>query len=421
MTSGTAGGVRPTAPVLRPLSVAEHPAYYRLVCNAFNADMRDLDREHDLVLFEPERSLAAFDEKEIIGTAASYTRSMTVPGGALPVAAVTMVAVAPAHRRRGVLTAMMRRQLTDLSEQQGEAVAALWASEGAIYQRFGYGRGATGAKLSACTQALRLRPETDTGSGRVRLVGEEEARPQLAAVYEAVRPGCTGFLDRPGRWWDHRLYDPEHWREGSTSLRFALYGEPDGRTTGYAVYRTKAAWEDWGEPSGHLTVREMFATTPQAYAAVWSYLAGLDLVRTVERFHGPADEPLAYLVADARAVRLQLIDNLWVRVTDVGRALAGRRYATEVDVVFEVADSFCPWNAGRWRLAGGPEGASCARTTDPADLVLTSTELGAAYLGGTSLHTLAAAGRVREVRPGALRAAAAGFATERPPWCPEIF
>src|SRR5215475_2205726 len=336
MTSTPAGAL-PTAPVLRPIGIEEHPAYYRMICNTFNGDMRDADREHEIALFEPERSLAAFDAKEIVGSAAIHTRNMTVPGGVLPVAAVTLVAVAPTHRRRGLLTAMMRRQLTELYEQRREAVAALWASEGAIYQRFGYGRGATGAKLSAKTKALRLRPEADTGSGRVRLVGEEEARPQLAAVYEAVRPGCIGFLDRPGRWWDHRLYDPEHWRDGSTSLRFALHDEPDGRTTGYAVYRTKAGWEDWDEPSGQLTIREMFATTPQAYAALWSYLAGLDLIRTVERFHGPADEPLTYLVTDARAVRLQLIDNLWVRVSDVGRALAGRRYACDVDVVFEVA------------------------------------------------------------------------------------
>jgi predicted acetyltransferase len=418
-TSGT--GAQRSTTTLRPISAAEFPEYFRCLTEAFNSDVKDADREQDLAVFEPERSLAAFDGKDIVGTAGIYTRTMTVPGGRLPVAGVTLVSVAPTHRRRGVLTAMIRRQLTELYEQQLEPVAALWASESVIYQRFGYGQGATGAKLTARTPKLALRPEADTGGGRVRLAGEEEARPHLAAVYEAVRPHSPGFLDRNARWWDNRLYNPEHHRQGATSLRFALHEEPDGQITGYAVYRTTSKWDDWDEPASELSIREMFSTTPQAYAATWSYLASLDLVRKVERFHGPLDEPLTYLVADTRAVQLQEIDNLWVRVADVGRALAGRGYAAELDIVLEVADPFCPWNAGRWRLSAGQGGASCERTADPADLALTSTELGVAYLGGTSLHTLAAAGRVRELRAGALRAAATAFAAERPPWCPEIF
>lgn len=421
LTPGAGAGVRRNAPTLRPISVEEFPEYFRALSEAFNSDPKDADREQDLAVFEPERSLAAFDDKDIVGTAGIYSRTMTVPGGQLPIAAVTLVSVAPTHRRRGVLTSMIRRQLTELYEQQREAVAALWASESVIYQRFGYGEGASGAKLNARTPKLALRPETDTGAGRVRLVGEEEARPHLAAVYQAVRPHRPGFLDRPGRWWDNRLYDPEHHRQGGTALRYALHEEPDGEVTGYVVYRTKPKWDDWDEPAGELSIREMFGTTPQAYAALWSFLASLDLIRSVERFHGPLDEPLTYLVADARAVKLQKLDNLWVRLADVGRALAGRAYAAELDVVLEVADPFCPWNAGRWRLSAGPCGASCERSTDPADLALTSTELGAAYLGGTGLHTLAAAGRVRELRAGALRAAAAAFAVERPPWCPEVF
>jgi predicted acetyltransferase len=420
MTASDAGAPQIPA-VLRPVSAEEFPAYFRALSEAFNADPRDADRDQDFTVFEPERSLAALDGKDIVGTSGIYTRTMTVPGGELPVAAVTLVTVAPTHRRRGVLTAMIRRQLTELYEQGRESVAALWASESVIYQRFGYGQGATGARLSARTADLRMRPETDTGAGRIRLVGEEEARPHLAAVYETVRPDSPGFLNRSGKWWDTRLWDPEHHRQGASSLRFALHEEPDGRTTGYALYRTKDKWDEREGPAGELLVREVFASTTQAYAALWSFLASLDLVRTVERGHGPADEPLTYLVADARKVQLRLTDNLWVRVADVGRALAGRGYAAEVDVVLDVADPFCPWNAGRWRLAAGPGGATCERTTDPADLALSSTELGAAYLGGTLLHTLAAAGRLRELRPGALSAAAAAFAVPRPPWCPEVF
>ncbi|HSV65643.1 MAG TPA: GNAT family N-acetyltransferase [Mycobacteriales bacterium] len=409
-----------TTPVLRPIAAEEFPQFYRAIAETFLDDVRESDRESELAVFEPERSLAAFDDKEIVGTTTIISRGMTVPGGELPVAGVTAVSVTPTHRRRGLLTAMMRRQLTELYEQRTEPVAALWASESMIYSRFGYGLAAQGAQLQARTQALTLRPGTDLGGGRVRPATEEEARPHLARVYEAVRLRTPGFLDRCGRWWDQRLRDPEHQREGGAALRLILYEEPSGEVSGYAMYRTKSRWQVSG-PDGEIVIRELAAATPQGQAALWSFLLSIDLVREVTRYLGPLDEPLLHLVTDPRAVRLSVMDHLWVRLADVGRALAARRYGRELDVVLDVDDAFCPWNIGRWRLAAGPGGATCERTTDAADLALASTDLGAAYLGGTSLATLAAAGRVRELRPGALEVAGWAFRAERLPWCPEVF
>jgi predicted acetyltransferase len=405
---------------LRPATVDEFPAYFRLLSEVFHSDPRDDEREIELGVFEPERSLAAFDGKDIVGTACIYSRTLTVPGAQLPFAGVSMVGVAPTHRRRGILTSMIERQLGELHEQRGEPVAALWASESVIYQRFGYGLASLGTTLTARTDRLAFRPGTDTGRGRVRLAAPEESMPHLKTVYEAVRPTRIGFLDRSGRWWNNRVADPEHWRDGGTSLRFALYEEPDGQATGYALYRTKNKWEDDG-PAGEVIIREMVGSSPQAEAALWRFLTSLDLVRTVRRYHGPRDEPLLFLVTDPRAVQQKTIDQLWVRLVDVDRALAARRYAGEIDVVLDVTDPRCPWNAGRWRLAAGPGGATCERTGDPADLALTSTELGAAYLGSTSLATLAAAGRVTELRPGALTAATTAFRAPRPAWTPEVF
>jgi predicted acetyltransferase len=110
-----------------------------------------------------------------------------------------------------------------------------------------------------------------------------------------------------------------------------------------------------------------------------------------------------------------------VRLADVGRALADRTYSTPIDVVLDVTDDFCPWNAGRWRLSGDESGATCTPSTDPADLALTAAELGAVHLGGPTLVGLAAAGRVEERTAGALRAASRAFAGDRQPWCPEVF
>jgi predicted acetyltransferase len=406
--------------VLRPIDISEFPAFFRALMEAFGEDPRDIDREYDLPVFEAERSLAGFDGDQIVSTAGIYTRDMTLPGGPKPVAGVTVVSVAPTHTRRGLLTEMMRRQLTELYEEQREPVAALWASEGGIYGRFGYGLSASRAVLTGNTDALRLRPGTDLGTGRIKLVTAEQARPHLVDVYERQRPTHVGWLSRPGGWWDYRTRDPEHWRGGATSFRYALNTEEDGSVSGYAFYRLKDSW-DARRRDSEVIITELAATTPQAYARLWSFLLGIDLIAAVRKRIAPLDEPLRLQLADPRALQLEILDSLWVRLADVGRALADRTYSRDVDVVLEVTDEFLPWNAGRWRLSGDPDGASCERTGDAADLSLSATDLGAAYLGGTKLAALAQAGRVQEVRPGALTAASQAFGSDREPWCPEVF
>ena len=405
---------------LRPIDADEFPAYFRSLYETFGGDARDDDVEADRWVFEPDRSLATVADKRIVSTAAIFSRRMTVPGGELPVAAVTMVTVSPTHRRQGILRAMMRRQLTELHDEGREPVAALWASEGTIYGRFGYGLAARRARLTGDTRSLTVPRGADAGDGRIRMVSVEEARPHLSSVYETARTGQNGWLDRAGRWWDNRLFDPEHARDGATALRCALYEQAEGTVTGYAIYRIKQRWDETGNQS-EVQVLELTATSPQAYASTWRFVLDLDLVRRVTKRIVPADEPLQHIVTDPNAVRLSLDAGLWVRLADVDRALAARRYATEVDVVLDVDDDFCPWNAGRWRLAAGPTGATCTPTHDPADLQLRAVDLGAAYLGGPSLATLAAAGRVQERRPGALAAASRAFAEDREPWCPEVF
>ena len=405
---------------VRAIDRSEFPGFYRCLSEVFGDDPRDADREVLGSVFEPERSTAVLDGGTVVATAGIYTREMTVPGGPRPVAGVTVVSVQPTHRRRGLLTEMMRRQLTGLHEEQREPVAALWASEGGIYGRFGYGIAARQARWQGSQTALRLRPDVPTGSGRVVLAPAEQARPHVTAVYEALRPTSVGWLERPGRWWDRAFNDPQDNRNGSTSRRYALHTEQDGSVTGVAAYRTKKNWTPERNDS-EVQVADVFTLTPTAYAALWSYLAGIDLHPRLSRDKAPLDDPLPHLLADSRAYDAVGYDSLWVRLADVRRALAARAYRVPVDVVLEVRDAFCPWNAGRVRLSGDATGATCGPTTDPADLELSATQLGAAYLGGTTLASLAAAGLVTEVRPGALAAASLAFSTERSPWCPEVF
>jgi len=407
---------------LRAIDRAEFPAFHRSMAEVFGETVRDSDRERMAGVIEPERTLAAFEGGEIVATGGIYTRDMTLPGGPRPIAGVTLVSVQPTHRRRGLLTSLMREQLTGLFEQEGEPVAALWASEAGIYRRFGYGVAARQLEWEAHSARIRLRPDAPVGPGRVTLVSPEQARPDEIAVYEAVRPTTVGFLSRPGRWWDRRFADPDDQRDGATPRRHALHTEPDGTVTGYAAYRTKQAWsKSWSEGAqGTVQVEALHASTPAAYAALWTFLAGIDLHPKITRSQGPLDDPLLQLLSDPRALKAELIDSLWIRVVDVGRALAARTYRVPVDVVLEVRDEFCPWNAGRWRLSGDATGASCVRTTDPAELSVSATDLGAVFLGGPPLSGIAAAGRVGGAA-ATVSAVGLAFSGEQEPWCPEIF
>jgi len=412
---------------LRPLDPAEFAECHRFGAAVFLADPDEDDRERELSVFEFDRSLAAFDGPTLVGSANAYTRQLTVPGGPTPVAAVSWVSVAPTHRRRGLLTAMMRRQLTEWYEEQREPVAVLWASEPTIYGRFGYGRASDAVTLAVDTRSVRLRPPAGEagapgalGGGALALATPAAARATLADVYERQRTATVGWLDRPGAWWDVRLFDPERRREGASTLRAVLHTGAAGSPDGYALYATKSGWAAGG-PAGEVHVREVVAGDPAAYAALWRFLLELDLVRTVRYRLGGADEPLVHLVDNVRGLHPQVGDGLWVRLVDVPRALAARRYAVDVDVVLDVTDAFCPWNAGRYRLTGGPAGADCRPATGPADLAVDAATLAAAYLGGPTLAALAAAGRVGELRPGALAAASPAFAGLRQPHCPEIF
>ena len=370
-------------------------------------------------VFEPERSLVVADQGEIVGHAAAYTRNLTVPGGPIPAAYVTLVSVAPTHRRQGLLTRMMHRQLSEIAAAGREPVAVLWASEGKIYPRYGYGLASQRLELEVATREVRPPAEPLAGDARLRLVEPADAIPDFAKVYEQLRAERPGYASRDDRWWRFVLADPAADRGGATALRGVVHDTPGG-PTGYALWRTKGGWDSAG-PNAEVWVREVVAADPAGYAALWRFLLGIDLARTASFNFATLDEPLLHLVDEPRRLGARAVDGLWVRIVDLPAALAARRYATQVDVVLDVTDLLLAGNTGRWRLTGGPEGASCTPTEDPADLSCTVLELGSAYLGGPSLGALGAAGRVRELTPGSLARASTAFGWHRMPSAIEIF
>ncbi|WP_019067342.1 GNAT family N-acetyltransferase [Streptomyces hokutonensis] len=402
---------------LRPVIDGEFATWARMIANAYGSDWSDEELAHIRAAIELDRTIAAFDRNTPVGGAALYTRSLTVPGAVLPIAGVTWVGVAPTHRRRGILTSLMREQLTGLHESSGEPIAALGPSEAAIYGRFGYGPATFANQLRCEKRSMLFRPGTDCGSGSILLLDPEAARPLIEKVYDQVRTGSIAWPDRAERFWDSRLADPPHSRGGATSLRYAVHRDRGGDTTGYVLYRINDAQDALGNDTSAVRIVELAAATRQAYAALWSFLAGIDLVPWIE-YEAAVDEPLPHLLTDRRAVRSTMVDRLWVRLVDVDRALAGRRYSTPLDVVLDIKDDFCQWNSGRYRLQAEGDAVVCERTKDPADLQLTASELGAAFLGGTTFASLASAGLVRELRSGTLTRTTRAFRADREPFYP---
>lgn len=338
----------------------------------------------------------------------------------MPAAGVTMVGVSPTHRRQGVLSSMMRRQLDDV-RAAGEPLAVLTASDPAIYGRFGYGTATYALSLEIDTTRVRLSVPPGTDGVRLRLVDPEKALADCERVYAELVTRRPGMPARQPGWDRQALVDPPEGREGASPLKCVVAEGPDGEVVGYARYRVKPEWGPSGS-DGKVEVVDLDALDPAATAALWRYLFGIDLTWTVRAHKRPVDDPVLHLVSDVRRSRAISRDALHLRLVDVAAALGARTYGAAVDVVLEVEDAFCPWNEGRWRLvADGAGSAVCTRTEEPADLALSVRELGSAYLGGITLASLAAAGRVRELRSGALARTSRAFAGDVAPWLPHGF
>jgi predicted acetyltransferase len=357
-----------------------------------------------------ERLLAAVEGGQIVGGAGAYRFDTTVPGDAqVATAGVMAVGVLPTHRRRGALTALMRRQLADAHER-GEPIATLFAAEGAIYPRFGYGVASLAGDIELPKSDARLWDEEPLGRARL-LETEEEMLDVLPPIYDRIQAATAGMWTRSRDWWKVRRLAE---RPGRPAL-MAVVLELDGRPEAYALYRL-----DFGIhqliTETKLNVLEALAASPEGLAAIWRFLVAIDWVARIDADWLPLDHPLFLWLREARRMRFLVVEALWVRLVDVGAALAARGLE-EGEVVLDVRDEFCPWNQARWRVANG--GAD--RTTAPADLTLDVSALGSTYLGGFTFEQLRWASRLEELKPGAVERADALFRTARQPWPPEIF
>jgi predicted acetyltransferase len=400
---------------LRPIAGDELDDMVRAAALSFGFEYGKEFVDTERLVFEPDRATGAFEGDHLVGTSATATFQVTVPGALVPAAGLTTVSVIPTHRRRGVLSALMERHLEDAIGHE-EPVSILWASEAAIYGRYGYGM-ATGSCRFTIDRAHSRFAQPHQPTGTTRVVREEEALRALPEVYQREQASRPGMIHWTPAWWKYLLTHPMNRKEGAPI--YVLH-ETAGVVDGYLIYKFKRAWDE-GVPTGTVEVDDLIANRPGAYADLWRYCLDLDLASQVTGWHLQPDEPLLHLLAEPRRLRLTVGDGLWVRLVDVAAALGARRYTVEGRLTFAVRDAFSPKNEGVYELEGGPDGAECRPASGEPDLTLGVADLGATYLGGTRFRTLERAGRVVEEAQGAIGRADAMFAWDPPPWSPHVF
>ncbi|GGU31290.1 GNAT family N-acetyltransferase [Streptomyces lavendofoliae] len=368
------------------------------------------------------RTRGTFDGGRCVATFRSFAQELSVPGGArVGASAVTNVAVAPTHRRRGLLSRMMALDLA-AAKERGDAVSTLIAAEYPIYGRYGYGPATWTTEWTVDVRRAGLDPRwsgPDDG-GRVDLVEPRDVRAVGPALHDRLGAVRHGVVSRDRRAWDiatgAALLSGRPWQEPF----YATYRSAAGELEGYVCYVTDDTWED-KQPLCGATVRDLIAVTPAAERALWHFVCSIDWVITVRSGYRAPDDLLPLLLPDPRAARITThADLMWLRVLDVARALEARTYGGRGSLVLELVDP-AGLAGGRFRLDASPEGASCVPTTASPDLTMDVAELGALYLGDESAVRLAALGRVEESRPGAAALADTLLRTPRRPWCPDVF
>jgi predicted acetyltransferase len=406
---------------LRPIEAAEVPAFVRAAEIPFGHLPDDEEVAYWSSVTRPDQALAGFEGGRIVATALWARYELTLPpapGAAHPVLSVpgvTAVGVHPTHRRQGLLTAMMTRQLADL-RQQGHAVAILMAAESVIYGRFGYGL-AQSLQAVAITTSRSVFRRPVGAPGRIRLAEPDDAAKVIPGVHDRARRLRPGELTRPAEDWDWLFRDTERERGGGGPRFYAVHESGRGEPDGYVSYRYHRTGSD-GLSRHRVEIDDLLSVSPEVHAALWRFVLDLDLVGEVSCGARPLDDPMRWWLADPRQFRTtRVADQVWVRIIDPASALGARGYRAAGHLVLDVRGSD-PAATGRWVLETDTSGAACRRAgpDERADLVLGLDDLGAVYLGGVSPSVLARAGRITEERAGALERADAVFTSAMAPF-----
>ncbi len=400
---------------LRSITTDEVPAFRTAVALGFGQDYKPDGDDRFRSLMPLERTVAAFEGNVIVGTLGDFDLRLTVPGGAqVPMAGTTMVGVRATHTRRGILRSMIRAHL-DSAVDRGESIAGLWASEPGIYGRFGFGLASEMHEVKIDKRHLvQPVPATDL---EFAMLSPSDIPAEVAPFWSKIATTRAGFIDRAQARWHDIMNDPEANRDGASASRHIVVRR-NAEVVGYLHYRQKSKWDEL-VAHGSVSIETLVAADLDAHLALWAYALDVDLFPNVDFWNAAVDDPLAYTVSNARAVRRLVSDALYVRILDLPAALSARSYEHDGSIVVSVDDEMA-YAAGTYRVTIVNGTATVEATQDAAQVALGVRELGALYLGRACAGLYATTGHIRG---GADDVAVLAdiFATSRAPWCPEMF
>jgi predicted acetyltransferase len=352
---------------VRPARLEEMGEFVRTVSTAL---AMPLDRIQGLL---PDWTLCAFEGERLATTYAAWPLTMRFDGNAVPIAGVTCVSTNPIDRRKGYLRKIMETDFARLKEAKQQPWAVLYASQAAIYQRFGYGIVSTHYRYSIDPRYIRFAFDAEV-PGRLREVSKDDDFGLLVDLYRRFREDRTGYVHRGKAMWEANVLA----KPPSGYVQTVLVYEEDSAPQGYMIYTSGPALRDDGPgPNQQVHVQDLIWLSPAAYRAFWQHLARMELARDVTWQAAPADDPAPHLLLDPRMLRPTSHDGLLARIVDVPAALMSRPYPEQALLRFEVVDQMAPWNAGRWEMDSGPEAdvrllSSNPSTSTPGSPTLTT-------------------------------------------------
>ena len=365
---------------------------------------------------KPEWTRCAFVDGKLASSFSNVPFTMCANGNAVQLAGVSTIATQPEYRRQGLVRRIHTQAFVEMRDAE-QNVAALWASLGAIYQRYGYAMTTVMREYAVDTQDVRFH-DGDSGGGRVARVDADSALETVKSIYDAFVADRMCYL--------HRL--DEDWRDevlkagkATGPVWVAVCYDTDDQPRGYVVYTLRSARVAHRARDQELVIRDLAWLDADAYRSLWQFIACHDLVGRVVWRSAPADDPAAEFFLEPRLLNAKDHEGAWFRVVNAANALAERGYNVEGELTFGLAaDPLTPWNDGTWHLEAGTDGATVTPSNEAPDIALSSKALASLYTGFRSATALASWGLLVGDRR-AIAKADALFRTRHAPHTPDHF
>ena len=399
----------------RPVHEDELKEFFRLQRYVFANNSEPTEEEQqEKDPLQPEMTMAAFHGGRLVATSGGFPFRMEFNGTVVDADGVTAVGTDPGHRRRGIVRYLITERLRAAYENNVPA-SILWASMGAIYQRFGYGLASFGYHFSFDPRAAAMQVHDDGSDGSVVRADRETALPIIKEIYGKFITGKNMMIHRAPEFWD-AMY-PSKKSNFHFAIRYNASGEPDG----YAPYKLSQHPRPADGPHQRVEIHEWIYLNTDSYRSLWEYFRGHDLAKEV-RMYAPADDPALFMLLEPRILHPRWEEGLWLRVVNVAQLAASRLYGNSGSVAFEVTeDADCPWNVGRYRVESDGIHSEVSAHSGDIDFQISINGLASLLSGAANLSRLCSTGRAEMVDPSRLSLLDVFFSTRYMPFCLDDF